>query len=190
MAYFVPNFLLIISMKSILVHLAPPTQKNTKNCRKFGKNRFGLISIFSRLGPKSKKPLDQNFRLFLVILKRLLAWFYLLWGFQKSVLCDFQYFDINVRGRGSNFFSPNFLDVFLDVESDKKNRLKFWPSGAEKSPFFWFWPHTGQFFLVDFSKNQKNLSKVHVLWPILFQIFYWSFFWSPFWSIRSHLRKK
>merc|ERR1711917_179085 len=43
-------FLLIISMKSILVHLAPPTQKNTKNCRKFGKNRFGLISIFSRLG--------------------------------------------------------------------------------------------------------------------------------------------
>ena len=103
MTYFVPNFLLIISMKSILVHLAPPTQKNTKNCRKFGKNRFGLISIFSRLGPKSKKPLDQNFRLFLVILKRLLAWFYLLWGFQKSVLCDFQYFDINVRGRGSNF---------------------------------------------------------------------------------------
>ena len=30
MAYFVPNFLLIISMKSILVHLAPPTQKIAK----------------------------------------------------------------------------------------------------------------------------------------------------------------
>ena len=142
-------------MKSILVHLAPPTQKNTKNCRKFGKNRFGLISIFSRLGPKSKKPLDQNFRLFLVILKRLLAWFYLLWGFQKSVLCDFQYFDINVRGRGSNFFSPNFLDVFLDVESDKKNRLKFWPSGAEISPFFWFWSARSVHTLSFFQKIEK-----------------------------------
>ena len=100
----------------------PPTQKNSKNCRKFGKNRFGLNSIFSRLGPKSKKPHDRNFRLFFVILKRHSAWFYLLWGFQKSAHCVFQYFDINVRGRWSTFFSPNFLDVFLNVESDKKNR--------------------------------------------------------------------
>ena len=57
------------------------------------------------------------------------------------------------------FFPPTFLDVFLDVESDKKNRLKFWPSGAEKSPFFWFWPHTGQFYLVIFSKNEKIFQK-------------------------------
>ena len=58
-----------------------------------------------------------------------------------------------------NLMSPTFLDVFLDVESDKKNRLKFWPSGAEKSPFFWFWPHTGQFYLVNFSKNEKIFQK-------------------------------
>ena len=44
--------------------------------------------------------------------------------------------------------------------------------------------------LSQFFKKWKNLPKVHVLWPILFQIFYWSFFWSPFWSIRSHLRSR
>ena len=34
MAYFVPNFVLIIFLQSILVHQVPPTQKNSKNCRK------------------------------------------------------------------------------------------------------------------------------------------------------------
>ena len=96
----------------------------------------------------------------------------------------------NCVGVCQNFLSPTFLDVFLDVESDKKNRLKFWPSGAEKSPFFWFWPHTGQFFLVDFSKNQKNLSKVHEIWPILFQIFYWIFLVKFSGSIWPHLRSR
>ena len=161
MTHFVPNFLLIIFLKTKKIYLVPPTQKLAKTVENSTKIAHCLGSNFSRLGPKSKKPYSQTLQFFLVILKRLSAWFYLLWGFQKSAHCETQYFDINVRGRGSNFFSPNFLDVFLDVESDKKNRLKFWPSGAEKSPFFWFWPHTGQFYLVNFSKNQKNLSKVH-----------------------------
>ena len=70
------------------------------------------------------------------------------------------------------FFPPTFLDVFLDVESDKKNRLKFWPSGAEKSPFFWFWPHTGQFYLVNFLKNEKIFQKSMK----------YSLFWSEFFT--------
>ena len=58
------------------VHFGPsgPTYaQNSKNCRKIGKNSPTLDSNFSRLGPKSKKPHDQNFRLFSVILKRLAA---------------------------------------------------------------------------------------------------------------------
>ena len=84
------------------------------------------------------------------------------------------------------FFPPTFLDVFLDVESDKKNRLKFWPSGAEISPFFWFWhPRYGHFF-----KKSKNLfSKIHEIWLILFQIFYLINPRSRFGSIWYHLRK-
>ena len=37
----------------------------------------------------------------------------------------------------------------------------FWPSGTEILAFNWFWPHTRQFFLVDFSINKKK-SKVHM----------------------------
>ena len=73
MAYFVPNFLLIIFLKTKKIYLVPPTQKNGKNWRKWAKIAPAWDSNFSRLGPKSKKPLDQNFRLFLLILKRLLA---------------------------------------------------------------------------------------------------------------------
>ena len=122
LAYFVPNFLLIIFLKTKKIYLVPPTQKLAKTVENSTKIAHCLGSNFSRLGPKSKKPYSQTLQFFLVILKRLSAWFYLLWGFQKSAHCETQYFDINVRGRGSNFFSPNFLDVFLNVESDKKNR--------------------------------------------------------------------
>ena len=167
MTYFVPNFLLIIFLKTKKIYLVPPTQKNGKNWRKWAKIAPAWDSNFSRLGPKSKKPLDQNFRLFLVILKRLLAWFYLLWGFQKSVLCDFQYFDINVRGRGSNFFSPNFLDVFLDVESDKKKPIKVLTIRGREIAVFLILASHRAIFLSRFFKKSKNFSKVHGIGLIL-----------------------
>ena len=96
----------------------------------------------------------------------------------------------NCVGVSQIFFWPIFLDVFFDVDSGDKEGFDFRPSGAEISPFFWFWPHTGQFFLVNFSKNQKNLSKVHEIWPILFRIFYWIFLIKFFGSILPHLRSR
>ena len=62
----------------------------------------------------------------------------------------------NCVGVYQNFLSPTFLDVKMDVESDKKNRLKFWPSGAEIWPFFWFWSSQIAPYSVIFSKKSKN----------------------------------
>ena len=46
-------------------------------------------------------------------------------------------FDIKkLRGRKSNFFLANFLDVFFDVDYGDKEGFDFRPSGAEISPFF------------------------------------------------------
>ena len=76
LAYFVPNFLLIIFLKTKKIYLVPPTQKIAKtaeNSPKIAKNHPCLGSNFSRLGPKSKKPYSQTLQFFLVILKRLSA---------------------------------------------------------------------------------------------------------------------
>ena len=191
MTYFVPNFLLIIFLKTKKIYLVPPTQKIAKTVENSAKIAPGLGSNFSRLGPKSKKPYAQFFHLFLVILKRLSARFYLLWVFQKSAHCETQYFDINVRGRGSNFFSPNFLDVFLDVESDKKNRLKFWPSGAEISPFFWFWSARSLHTLSFFQKIEKFFFQKSMKYGLFCSKFSTDHFYEVhFGQIWSHLRKK
>ena len=65
MAYFVPNFLLIIFLKTKKIYLVPPTQKNSKNCRKFAKNRTFWDSNSRRLEPKSKnrEPIGAEYAL-------------------------------------------------------------------------------------------------------------------------------
>ena len=70
------------------------------------------------------------------------------------------------------------------------NFLIFDNLGSRYDPYMGYSGLHRRILLCHFFKKWKNLPKVHVLWPILFQILYWSFFCSPFWSIRSHLRKK
>ena len=57
------------------------------------------------------------------------------------------------------FFWPIFLDVFLDVDSGDKEGFDFRPSGAEISPFFWFWPLHRAILLSRFFKIIKKSSK-------------------------------
>ena len=61
--FFVP-ILLKFSPKSIWVHQVPPTHKMSQNWRKIVQNGLVRDSSFSRLRPKSKKSLAQNFRPF------------------------------------------------------------------------------------------------------------------------------
>ena len=70
------------------------------------------------------------------------------------------------------------------------NFLIFDNLGSRYDPYMGYSGLHRRILLCQFFKKWKNLPKVHVLWPILFQILYWSFFCSPFWSIRSHLRIK
>ena len=62
-------------------------------------------------------------------------------------------------GVSQNFFWPIFLDVFFDVDSDKKKIFDFWPSGTEIWPFFWFWPLHRAILLSRFFKIIKKSIK-------------------------------
>ena len=62
------------------------------------------------------------------------------------------------------------------------NFLIFDNLGSRYDPYMGYSGLHRRILLSHFFKKWKNLPKVHVLWPILFQILYWSFFCSPFWS--------
>ena len=109
------------------VHFGPsgPTYaQNSKNCRKIGKNRPAWDSDFSRLGPKSKNREPRGTRYALDLSKSFnqsslsFTWPKLScisWTWSKIENHEY------LRGRKSKFFFwPIFLDVFFDVDSDKK----------------------------------------------------------------------
>ena len=114
------------------VHFGPsgPTYAQiSKNCRKISKNRPAWDSIFSRLGPKSDKPLAWFFRHFLMILKRFLVWFHLLWVFQKSVLCESKYFYLwgRIFAWAYVFWKwTDFVSRTTSISLKKMNRFFFW----------------------------------------------------------------
>ena len=129
MAYFVQNFLLIIFLKTIWANQIPPTHKIAKTVEKSAKIAPALGSTFSRLGPKSRKPLAWFFRHFLMILKRFLVWFYLLWVFQKSVLCESKYFYLwgRIFAWAYVFWKwTDFVSRTTSISLKKMNRFFFW----------------------------------------------------------------
>jgi len=65
----------------------------------------------------------------------------------------------NCVGVSQIFFWPIFLDVFFDVDSGDKEGFDFRPSGAEISPFFWFWSAQIVPYSVIFSKNRNFFFK-------------------------------
>ena len=65
----------------------------------------------------------------------------------------------NCVGVSQIFFWPIFLDVFFDVDSGDKKGFDFRPSGAEISPFFWFWSAQIVPYSVIFSKNRNFFFK-------------------------------
>ena len=78
---------------------------------------------------------------------------YLSYPSQKSKITNF------CVGVSQIFFWPIFLDVFFDVDSGDKEGFDFRPSGAEISPFFWFWPLHRAILLSRFFKIIKKSSK-------------------------------
>ena len=118
-ANFVPNCLLNFSPKSIWVHQVPPTHKWAKIAVKSFK--MGLLGTqISRDWDRNRKtPSLENFPLFTdkPFSKRFSVWFNLLWGFQKSVSFETQYFDlwhqINAWAYKKLKIDFNFIDAVL-----------------------------------------------------------------------------
>ena len=142
MAYFVPNFSLIIFMKTKKIYLVPPTHNLARTAKlqvkienSFWRSTAKRVSLFSsRLAQNDRKNRIYliSFQPFLKILK----------GFSAHAN-DLACFGSRCVGVCRNLMSPTFLGVFLDVESDKKNRFKFWPLFHPPGPkqFFFYFAH-------------------------------------------------
>ena len=130
MAYFVQNFSLIIFMKSILVHLVPPTHRIAKTAEKSAKIAL-LGTQISRDWDRNRKIASREARdMLLTSQNHSTNRAYHLHGpncraspepGQKSKITNI------CVGVSQNFFWPIFLDVFFDVDSDKKKIFDFWP---------------------------------------------------------------
>ena len=119
MAYFVPNFVLNFSPKSIRVHQVQPTHKWAKIAEKSFK--MGL------LGTQISRDLDRNrktpsleispFFTDYPFSKRFSVWFNLLWGLQKIASFETQYFDlrhqINAWAYKKLLIDFNLIDAVL-----------------------------------------------------------------------------
>ena len=127
MAYFVPNFVLIIFLQSILVYQVPPTQKIAKTAENSAKIALLGTEIPGDWNRNRKIASREALKMLLTSQNHSTDRAYHLHGpfsaappelGQKSKITK------NCVGVYQNFWSPTFLDVFLDVESDKKNRFK------------------------------------------------------------------
>ena len=125
MAYFVQNFLLIIFLKFVLVYEVPPTHRIAKTAEKSAK--------IALLGTQISRDWDRNRKIASRLALGMLLTsqnhstnlIYHLHGPKKRAPPELgqksKITNICV-GVYQKIFSPTFLDVFLDVESDKKNR--------------------------------------------------------------------
>ena len=146
MAYFVPNFLLIIFLKSILVYQVPPTQKIAKTAENSPKIALFGTQIPGDWNRNRKIASREALKMLLTSQNHSTDRAYHLHGpntaappepGQKSKITKI------CVGVCLNLMSPTFLGVFLDVESDKKNRFKFWPLFHPPGPkqFFFYFAH-------------------------------------------------
>ena len=111
-------------MKTKKIYLVPPTHNLARTAKlqvkienSFWRSAAKRVSLFSsRLAQNDRKNRIYliSFQPFLKILK----------GFSAHAN-DLACFGSRCVGVCRNLMSPTFLDVFLDVESDKKNRFNF-----------------------------------------------------------------
>ena len=128
MAYFVPNFSLIIFLKTKKIYLVPPTQKIAKTAENSPKIELFGTQIPGDWNRNRKIASREALKMLLTSQNHSTDRIYHFHGPKKRAppeLGQKSKITKNCVGVCQNFLSPTFLDVFLDVESDKKNRLKF-----------------------------------------------------------------